>query len=165
MATSPQIANEFLKMDGALGRLTQMHLQKLVYIAHGWKLALVGEPLADDVIEAWDYGPVFPDLYEHTKYNGKIPFSRLIARTDGNPFAFFDKDHVNTPYSADLSNTDREILSRVWKKYGRLSAFKLSDLTHKPNTPWFKAFHNHGKRSKIDDSEIQIHYSRLADAA
>ncbi len=50
MPISTEIANEFLKMNGAMGRLTQMHLQKLVYIAHGWKLALVGEPLADDAI-------------------------------------------------------------------------------------------------------------------
>jgi len=165
MALSSAVANEFLKMPGAMGRLTQMHLQKLVYIAHGWKLALTDAPLADDALEAWDYGPVFPDLYEHTKFNGKNPLARLITPSDGNAFAFFNSDVDCEPYSANLSDVDREVIKRVWKKYGRLSAFKLSDLTHKSGTPWFKAFHERGKRSPIDDSEIKEHYARLAAAA
>lgn len=165
MAHSAEVANEFLKMPGAMGRLTQMHLQKLVYMAHGWKLALVGEPLADDAIEAWDYGPVFPELYEHTKYNGRSPVARLIAPSDGNPFSFFEGDAAQGPYEANISELDKRILDHVWRKYGRLSAFKLSDLTHRPGTPWFKAFHERGKRSAIDDREIRAHYLKLAEAA
>jgi uncharacterized phage-associated protein len=165
MALSSEIANEFLKKPSAMGRLTQMHLQKLVYIAHGWKLALTGEALADDVLEAWDYGPVFPDLYDHTKFNGRKPLSRLIRPSDGNPFIFFGDDGSDESYKVDLSDTDREIIDRVWKKYGRLSAFKLSDLTHKVDTPWHKSFYTKGKGSEIDRHDIEQHYKRLAAAA
>ncbi len=165
-ARSTAIANEFLKKPGALGRLTQMHLQKLVYVAHGWKLALLnGSVLAEDPIEAWDYGPVFPELYEHTKFNGKNPLTRLIRPSDGNPFAFFSKDHVDVPYEAEISEIDRSLIDKVWNRYGGLSAFKLSDLTHKPGTPWYEAFYQRGKRSRIDDRSIQDHYRRLAETA
>lgn len=165
MATSVELANEFLKMPGAKGRLTQMHLQKLVYIAHGWSLALRNRGISTDKIEAWDYGPVYPELYEHTKYNGRQPVANLIKPTDGNPFAFFGDKNATEPYCADLSSDDRQIIEHVWRKYGRLSAFKLSDLTHKRGTPWYKAFHERGKRADIDDRDIKKHYERLASEA
>lgn len=156
------LANEFLKMPGALGRLTQMHLQKLVYISHGWSLALRDVALTSDEIEAWDYGPVFPDLYDHTKFNGKSPLMRLIKPSDGNPFSFWDGEVDDDPYEADLSSVESDVLKHVWRKYGRLSAFKLSDLTHKRNTPWHWAYHNGGRRAPIDNEHIKDHYRKLA---
>lgn len=64
------IANEFLRKSGVL---TQMQLQKLAYMTHGWNLAVNGEPLVDREPEAWDRGPVFPDLREHIKAAGSRP--------------------------------------------------------------------------------------------
>ena len=57
------VANAFLKKsqkDGTI--ITQMKLQKLVYIAHGWMLGLSGKPLVNQEPEAWERGPVFPQL-------------------------------------------------------------------------------------------------------
>ena len=64
-AWSAEIANEFIRRAAAEKRaLTQMQLQKLVYIAHGWNLAINGEKLTHDDPQAWDYGPVYRDLWE-----------------------------------------------------------------------------------------------------
>lgn len=41
-------------------RLDPMQIQKLVYFAHGWYLALTGEPLVEEHPEAWAYGRSFP---------------------------------------------------------------------------------------------------------
>ena len=59
------IANAFLQRafneKKAIG---QLKLQKLVYIAHGYYLALTGgNPLVNEPFEAWDYGPVNRTLY------------------------------------------------------------------------------------------------------
>ncbi|HQS97664.1 MAG TPA: DUF4065 domain-containing protein, partial [Novosphingobium sp.] len=70
MDRSVAIANEFLRKAGAVG-LTQMQLQKLVYFSHGWALGLTEQPLTTDGPEAWAYGPVYPDLYDHTKFFGR----------------------------------------------------------------------------------------------
>ena len=58
--TAKAIANYFLKHRKRFkrkGPITQMKLHKLVYFAHGWHLALKGEPLIDETLQAWDYGP------------------------------------------------------------------------------------------------------------
>src|SRR6476619_3832573 len=105
---SMAIANEFLKKPGALGVLTQMQLQKLTYIAHGWNLALNERRLVSDELEAWDYGPVYPMLYDHAKYFGKSPIPRLITDRDDDKIAFFVGDDAHgRPYQANLSPAEK----------------------------------------------------------
>ena len=68
MYDSRTVANEFLKLaDKDNDTLTPMQLLKLVFIAHGWCLGLLGRHLIKDSIEAWQYGPVIPKgVIEHT---------------------------------------------------------------------------------------------------
>jgi uncharacterized phage-associated protein len=84
------VANEFLRLARDRGHeLTNMQLQKLVYIAHGYTLAILHEPLVRQDIEAWRYGPVIKDLYQVLRQYGSgfvtdlIPVSHreLIADT------------------------------------------------------------------------------------
>src|SRR5882762_236012 len=69
MAYDPKsIANVFLALAEAEGKhLTPLQLIKLVYIAHGWYLALTQKPLISEQAEAWQYGPVIPSLYQEFK--------------------------------------------------------------------------------------------------
>ena len=66
------IANYFLGLaDAEKKPISHLKIQKLVYIAHGWYLAIKGEPLVgDEYAEAWQYGPVFPSLYHEFKIHG-----------------------------------------------------------------------------------------------
>ena len=160
------IANEFLRMPGALGSVTQMQLQKLTYIAHGWNLAINGEPLTDVEPEAWTYGPVYPSLYEHTKYYGKSPVTREITSGDTDLYRFFGngKPEDQPAYSANLSVREREVIRIVWEKYGSVSGVKLSEMTHQQNSPWFKAYMR-GRGEVLRNSEIKSHYEELAQIA
>ena len=50
------VANYFIDKAKAEGvSLTPMKLQKLIYMAHGWHLALYDKPLIDEQFQAWDY--------------------------------------------------------------------------------------------------------------
>ena len=70
--SSKAIANLILDLDRDNGiRIDPMKLQKLVYISHGWNLAIHGKPLISDPIQAWQYGPVIPVLYHEFKNSGR----------------------------------------------------------------------------------------------
>tara|TARA_R110002074_G_scaffold384791_2_gene565654 strand:- start:555 stop:1199 length:645 start_codon:yes stop_codon:yes gene_type:complete len=162
---SAEIANEFLRKPGALGRLTQMQLQKLAYISHGWNLAINGEALVLDPVEAWDYGPVFPELYQHAKFFGRNPITREITPSDNDAVAFFLSPEIRKdkkPYQAKLSASEKDIIDRVWNRFGNFSAFQLSELTHKPDTPWYQTYFTRGKSAVINSKVIRSHYENLA---
>lgn len=94
-------------------------MQKLVYYAQGFHLAITGTPLFEEQIEAWRYGPVVPGLYRELKQHGDyaLPLPKGI-------------DSVTT-----FTQAQREILDEVYSSYGQFSAWKLRDLTH-DEAPW-----------------------------
>ena len=47
--------------------LTNMKLNKLLYFAQGYYLKKYGRPLFDNAIEAWEHGPVVPEVYSAYK--------------------------------------------------------------------------------------------------
>lgn len=158
------IANEFLKLPGARETLTQMQLQKLTFIANGWNIVINGEPLIQDPAEAWTYGPVYRDLYEHTRFFGKEPINRLVTPDDSEAARVFlmSANRRQPPYEANPTPRERDVIRHVWNRYGDLSGFRLSELTHQRGTPWFEAFTERGKNSLIDEKSIKKHYEELA---
>lgn len=97
--------------------ISNLKLQKLVYYAQGFHLALHDEPLFGEKIEAWLHGPVIPDLYHYYKEHGSTPIPK--------------------PLDVDFSiYTDevKELLDEVYTVYGQYSAWKLRELTHEEPT-------------------------------
>lgn len=163
--SSVAVANWLLSRPGALDRLTQMQLQKLVYIAHGWNLAINDAPLtkANEPIEAWDYGPVYRRLYRKTKLFGAKPLGRLIRSNDDQVYEFFNglPDDGETEM-AEPDRNEAAVLGKVWDSYGDLPAVQLSALTHRPGTPWSEVYAREPRDGVIPDELIKQHYSKLA---
>jgi len=159
---SPAIANEFIRLAEAEGkRLTQMQLQKLVYIAHGWNLAINGEPLTRDDPRAWDYGPVYPELRRALRSYGRSPVSREIANSEFVPGAF--DDEPGNAAVADLTAAERSVIERVYRDYGKFHAFQLSALTHREGTPWSRIYRSGaGRFDDIPAGMIRDHFVDLA---
>lgn len=128
---SISIANTFLQHFGARDGIEHMKLQKLVYCAYGWWLAhsgLEGARLTTDHPEIWKHGPVFPDLYHAFKVFGRKPISEVQSTS---PFA--------RPELVDEEDDEiHALVNWIWGRYGHLSSFALSDMTHKPGTPWYR---------------------------
>lgn len=137
-----------------------MQVQKLVYFAHGWSLALTGHGLVEDQVQAWDFGPVFPTLYSALRKFGRNRIDRVLRWGEDTPFSFDDAGEA----FEELTAEERSIIDQVWNAYGKFPAFKLSALTHEPGTPWETAFES-GKNRPISDDEIKAYFTNLMQAA
>jgi len=159
--SSLAIANEFLdRARKDRRKLTHMHLQKPVYLAHGWNLAVNGRLLIEDEFEAWEYGPVIRKLYNALSKYGKSSISRLIKWGDDSPFP-----HDGTEVAlVELEPDELAVIDKVWDTYRGFEAFQLSALTHAKESPWSK-FYEPGKNRVIDNNIIWDYFAELATAS
>ena len=136
--------------------MIQKKLQKLVYYAYAWYIALNNENIneIDNVLfneqpEAWIHGPVFPSLYDRYKdYNW-----REIEKIKND----------NTKINKDLE----AFLNEVWRKFGKFTADELEYMTHQEE-PWAKARKNinidERSNEKISSQDIFKYYNGLINA-
>ena len=159
---SPAIANEFIRLARAKDRgLTQMQLQKLVYLAHGWNLAINRQRLTVDDPQAWDYGPVYGALRQALREYGNRPVAREILNCEYFPGEF--DENADEPARADLTVDQRAVINRVYREYGGFHAYKLSALTHQDGTPWTQVYKNgDGRFDEIPADVIRDHFVEIA---
>ena len=105
---------------------SNLKIQKMLYYAQGYSLALRHKPLFDERIEAWENGPVVREVYREFKHysNNSISFDEL--------------DSFNT----DSFKDDKEILDiliLIFNKYGSMGAWKLRNKTHSED-PYLKSY-------------------------
>lgn len=120
MLTSLDVANYFLaQVDEEAGDLiSNLKLQKLVYYAQGFHLALYDKPLFSEFLEAWNHGPVVPSLYRAFKHYG----SQALPCPSDLDFSIYGQQ-------------TKELLDEVYSVYGQFSAWKLRNMTHE-EPPW-----------------------------
>ena len=128
------IANYFVEQASCEDEsdLTNLKLQKLLYLAQCEYLTKYEKPLFDDPIEAWPLGPVIQHVYDTFKECG------------GYPISCFDVDYD----AQTISNEMVEFLDYVWAKWSIYSAAHLVDLTHEEGSPWSKAY-DQGTKTEI----------------
>jgi uncharacterized phage-associated protein len=160
--SSKAVANEFLKLAKEENRkLSPMQVIKLVYLAHGWYLALTGKPLLNERVEAWKYGPVVPSVYHEFKRYGNGPISELaqttkIVKRSGRSFTLALAPCELEGEDAGLA---KSIIREVWNKYKALSAVQLSNLTHAPDGPWSQTPNKEIKGTDISDVLIRDYFA------
>jgi uncharacterized phage-associated protein len=142
------IANWFLERAQKDGRgLSIMSILKLAYISHGWRLEMQGEPLFGNRIEAWQHGPVIPDVYSAFRPQGIVPNTTVAD------------------YPVPTEQADVDFLEQIYKIYGHLSPFHLSELTHVAGGPWETARNWGGWYAEIPNDLIKSHYITKRQAA
>lgn len=136
-----QVVNWFIQRSAQDSKaLSIMSLLKLTYIAHGWYLETRKEPLINNRIEAWQHGPVIPDVYHAFRPQGVTP-NQLLR-------------NFNIPEN----EKDIRFLDEIYNLYSSMSPFKLSDLTHVTEGPWDVAKRIGGNYAEIPNSLIRDHY-------
>lgn len=101
-------------------------------------MGFTGEPLVNEKIQAWEFGPVIPSLYHEFKEFKNNP----ITRYSGN---FCPADLASPGVMAAKS-----LLDRIWSIYSRYTAAQLSALSHEPNGPW------HQMVGKMPDGHVHV---------
>lgn len=164
MTYSPvTIANYFIqKSIDEKDPISPMKLQKLIYFAHGWHLALKDEPLITDAIQAWQFGPVIKDLYHKTKHWGNSSITSLLPPSEIIDFS------KGTPGVESLDKETISFLDSVWSTYSQYSAIKLSNATHVDGSPWDQVIKKNGGvdlELVIENRIIQKYFKERAEAA
>ncbi len=98
--------------------LTPSRVQKLLYYVQGWSLALRGEPIFPDRIEAWMNGPVVPAVFDEYRGRGSRPI-----------------DFPSEPFDSELSGDDQAFVYEVWDEYKAYSVSRLREMA-RAETPW-----------------------------
>ncbi|ENV3697899.1 Panacea domain-containing protein [Vibrio cholerae] len=146
------VAYKMLQLAKGKGiALSNLQLQKLVYISHGYMLGWKSKELVRDEIQAWKYGPVIHSIYNQFKEHGanKIP-------TDG-----ID----NISIGVDFTEDELTCMNGVLDLYANRTPESLITITHQENTPWDEIWNKqNGKTSyfsKIPNHIIQNHYRKV----
>lgn len=87
--------------------IDQMKLHKLLYFSQRETLAILGEPLFNEDIEGWKYGPV----------------SKTVRIN-------FNKNKGIEGQTEDIDSESKYIINNVILEYGALASWRLSQISH-----------------------------------
>jgi uncharacterized phage-associated protein len=117
--TAFDIADYFLWLANDTGSfVSNLQLQKLVYYAQAWHLALHDRPLFEEDFQAWVHGPVIPELFSKYKH--------------------FSWQPINQDVHPDLPESIVTHLTEVADEYFGCNGYVLERMT-KDELPWQKA--------------------------
>jgi uncharacterized phage-associated protein len=135
--------------------VTHLKLQKLVYYAQAWFLAMHNEELFADDCEAWVHGPVYPALYNRFRDYAWKP---ILDAPDEQTFA----TEIALPFNV------KEHLHEIVDVFGGESANTLERMTHR-EMPWIKARkglpEDASSTEIILKSDMHVFYQHLAEQA
>jgi uncharacterized phage-associated protein len=137
MPNAKHVAEFFLQLsEPEVGDiLSNLKVQKLVYYAQGFHLAMYDKPLFDEQIVAWEHGPVVESLYHEFKAYGSNP----IPQPENFDVEVFSAEQI-------------ELLKEIYQVYGQFSAWKLRNMTHSEK-PWLAT-----GRNQVIENDILSEY-------
>lgn len=123
--------------------ISNLQLQKLMYLAQMIHMGRTGgKRLFDGDFEAWDYGPVEPDLYHKVKVFGSKPIRDIFRGALG-----FEEDDKR-----------RKVMDDVTKRFLKFSAGDLVEITHWDEGAWAKNYMPSARNVPIPDEDILDEY-------
>ena len=131
------VANEFLDLSAqepTCPPIDQMKLQKLIFYAHGWHLAIKDNPLFEEDIEAWPWGPIVRDIYSQTAAFGRRPVSGRMTKLIVPPGENFLRAKFVQQFVEDSQT--KEFIKAVWDIHKMYTGIQLSNATHAAGEPW-----------------------------
>ena len=144
MRPALDVANHFIEYSGYTK--TSLQIQNLTYVAHGYMLGIHGKRLVFDQAEAWNHGPVFPNIFHEFKEWGLAPIRAI--RYGPEPF----------------TEQERDVLDNVYAYYGQFCGSFIYDMAQDNSdnlAPWQRCYVSKTKYACIPDSVTEAYYQRL----
>lgn len=118
--------------------ISNLKLQKILYFVQANFLVSKNQPCFAEQIEAWDFGPVVPEVYREYKIYGgaSIP-------------AFFRSGVIS-----NIAADDKKLIDEMVDSCANYSASALVEITHH-QTPWVEAHNKPGKNNVITNESIR----------
>jgi len=113
-------------------------IQKWLYACYGIYFAINDKQIFDEEPRAWQYGPVFRNVYKQQKSDGGLP-----EWVDDSRFSEHD-----------------DMLDVVFENLGGWTATKLVNWTHKENGAWEKQW-NRKRLEFMNNQEIKADFERM----
>lgn len=122
--------------------ISNLKLQKILYFVQAEFLVAKNQPCFAENIEAWDFGPVVPEVYQQYKIFGSANIP-IIGRK------------LSTVI---ISVEDQELINGIVDECAEYSASALVDITHH-QTPWMEAYQKPGYNNVISQKSIKEYFS------
>lgn len=128
------VANYIIHVREVQGHVMDpLKLQKLLYFIQGMFLILRDRPCFEDDIEAWDFGPVVPEVYFEYRFYGSASIP-------------------DPGFSDNIWFGDRELLCEIIEVYARCSNANLLEVISKHDC--WKETYVPNKKRKISHSNL-----------
>ncbi|MGI6777140.1 MAG: type II toxin-antitoxin system antitoxin SocA domain-containing protein [Acetivibrionales bacterium] len=146
-----KVANYFLqKMEVDAGEsITPLKVQKLVYYSQAWMLSMFDRIIFNEDFQAWQHGPVMPEMYVYFKnlgYNSNDSLPKVNSLN-----YIFDEN-------------EKLVLEFVWNVYGKYDGKYLEKITHSEE-PWQIAWEDREEVDKgnsiITKESMRQYYKKL----
>ena len=123
-------------------RLTNLEMQKVLYVAQMLHLGRTGVPICREPFEAWEYGPVVPRLYRNNKSHGRKPVPAFAGPGFG------------------IESTEYLAIVDALAMVGHMTPSQLIEYTHRQGGAWERYYKAGDKSQEIPNSAILEEFQR-----
>ena len=124
-------------------KISNLPLEKVLYLAHMFCLGERGRALVDGRFEAWDLGPVEPNVYHRVKPYGRAPIPDIFP----------------TPMFAE-GGDDFQIVKEVYDQVKDMKPGTLVAITHDKEGAWAQYYRPNTRGIVIPNHAIAEEYAR-----
>ena len=135
------VAHYIVEYCNSIGRgISNLKLQKILYFVQAEFLVSTADnsPCFSDAIEAWDFGPVVPNVYRQYKIYG----SAMIPSNPNDEFLDFYES---------IKPEHKKMIESIVDEAANLTAYDLVQITHN-QTPWKVAYRKGWNREITNQS-------------
>lgn len=141
--------------------LTPLQVNKMCYLTHGFVLRATGRGAFHNNVEAWQYGPVIPEVYDAFQHYGRSPIRTLWGT--GQRICMGSVKKSMKKLAKEMNNNVKDIADKVVDGYADVGGGRLIGMTHEEGTPWSQA-RKRFRTTVIPTEVIRAYYETMGPA-